>query len=485
MNEAPSLPARQPRGVVILGVLFDDITLDETLDEIGRMIARRQPAWLATANLDFAAQAHRDVELQRILLDAHRVLCDGTPLVWASRWLGAPIRERAAGSDLLPRLAARAEKEGWRLYFLGSSDEVLREAKARLLQRHPRLQVVGMEAPPHAPLLSMDHNSIVSRIVAARPDILLVALGCPKQEKWIWMNHRRAGVPCSIGIGASLDFVAGKVARAPVWMRRSGTEWVFRLAQEPRRLLRRYLLDLVFFVTGLWRQLRRTRSRAAFSAPAPPPAAPATSSLAWVGRVDAARVAGGDPVAWPRRPLPEAGVVLDLSGVTFMDSTGMGRLLRLRKEVRENGGSLALCNPSAQVRGLLHDFNLDRAFLIAEDADEAHRRLRARRFHEALDASEEEGGATLRVRLRGEITLRWLEGHQHMLPSLWNAHPAARTLRVDMREVTFLDTSGLGHLLNCRKLATAREGGALFLERVPPNVANVLRIAKVERHLMP
>ena len=485
MNEAASTTSREPRAVVILGVLFDDITIEETLDEIGRMIARRQPAYLATANLDFAAQASRDVELQRILLDAHRVLCDGTPLVWASRWLGAPIRERAAGSDMLPRLAARAEKEGWRLYFLGSTEEVLREARDNFLRRHPKLQVVGMDAPPHASILNMDHDAIVSRVIAARPDILLVAFGCPKQEKWIAMNHRRLGVPCSIGIGASLDFIAGKVARAPVWMRRTGTEWLFRLGQEPRRLFRRYLFDLAFFVVGLWRQLRRTRLHATLMVPAP--ASPKTIGgiLTWSGRVDAARLQQGDPLAWPRQPMPEDGIVLDLSGVTFMDSTGMGQLLKLQKEVRAKGGALALCNPSAPVRGLLHDFNLDRVFLISDDPNDAHRRLQTRRFHQLLDAREEEDGTVLVIRLRGEITLRWIEGHQHMIPSLWNAHPAARTLRVDMREVTFMDSSGLGHLLNCRKLAVSRTGGTLQLVHVPANVANVIRIARVDSHLMP
>ncbi len=107
------------RLAILLGVPFHDVTMGETLDRIDALIAARTPGYLATANLDFAAQASQDVELQRILFDAELVLCDGTPLVWASRWLGAPLRERVAGSDMMPHLFARAAERGHRLFFLG------------------------------------------------------------------------------------------------------------------------------------------------------------------------------------------------------------------------------------------------------------------------------------------------------------------------------------------------------------------------------
>ncbi len=221
----------EPKTVALLGIPFHDVTMDETLAAIDDMVRERDPRYIATANLDFAAQADDDVELQRILLDAHLVLCDGMPLVWASRWLDAPLRERVAGSDLTLHLAERAAQRGHRLFFLGSDEAVLKTAKEKLETRFPGIKICGVYAPPYARLLDLNNDEITALIRAAQPDILLVALGAPKQEKWIHMHHREVDVPCCIGIGASLDFVAGKYSRAPVWMQRTGLEWLYRLCR--------------------------------------------------------------------------------------------------------------------------------------------------------------------------------------------------------------------------------------------------------------
>jgi len=145
-NPAHTLPI--PRTVVILGVPFHDVTMQETLAHIDQMIAEKTPRYLATANLDFAAQASQDVELQRILLEAHLVLCDGTPLLWAAKWLNASIRERVAGSDLMPELTAHCAKKGHRMFLLGSTEKTLEKATARMLAEHPKLQIAGTFAPP-------------------------------------------------------------------------------------------------------------------------------------------------------------------------------------------------------------------------------------------------------------------------------------------------------------------------------------------------
>lgn len=168
---------------------------------------------------------------------------DIMPTEGATRWLGKPLTERVAGSDLAPALLQSAAEKGHRVFLLGAADGVAAAAAARVQQQYPFLQVAGHYAPPFSALLKMNHDEIRLHVPAAGPTILLVSLGCPKQEKWIAMHHRALGVPVTIGVGATLDFLVGRKKRAPSWMRRTGTEWFYRLAQEPRRLYKRYTGD--------------------------------------------------------------------------------------------------------------------------------------------------------------------------------------------------------------------------------------------------
>src|ERR1051325_5857311 len=240
--------------IAILGVPFDNVTTTETIQAIERMVASREPHYLVTANVDFLVQAQEDVELRRILFDAHLVLCDGTPLVCASRLLGNPLLERVAGADLVPLLLRVAAEKGYRVFFLGATPESVKQAVDNLKKLHPTLVIADYYSPPFNKLLEMDHDEIKRRIVEAKPDLLFVSFGCPKQEKWIAMNYRSLRVPVSIGVGGTIDFLAGRLARAPLWMQRTGTEWIFRLAQEPRRLLGRYAKDLQYFSLGILSQ---------------------------------------------------------------------------------------------------------------------------------------------------------------------------------------------------------------------------------------
>src|SRR3954467_8625386 len=260
--------------IAILGVPFDNISGTETIRMIEQMVLSRRPHYLATANVDFLVQAAHDVELRRILFDAHLVLCDGTPLVWASRLLGNPLPERVAGSDVVPLLLELAAEKGFRPFFLGASQESLEKAVAKVRQKYPKLKLAGYYSPPYNTLLEMDHEEIRTRILRAQPDLLFVGFGCPKQEKWINMHYRSLGVPVSVGIGGTIDFLAGKLARAPLWMQKSGTEWIFRLAQEPKRLLRRYCKDLWHFSGAILAQfwhLRFRKARRSFSPESPQP----------------------------------------------------------------------------------------------------------------------------------------------------------------------------------------------------------------------
>jgi N-acetylglucosaminyldiphosphoundecaprenol N-acetyl-beta-D-mannosaminyltransferase len=474
-----------PRSAVILGVPFHDITMDETIARLAAIIKDRTPVYWATANLDFALQASKDVELQRILVEADLVLCDGTPLVWASRALGAPLRERVAGSDLVPRIAAEAAARGWKLFLLGGGEEALPLALSKLRERHPGLQVDGY-SPPFAKLLEMDFEAISDKLSAARPDVLFVAFGCPKQEKWIYMHYRRLGVPMSVGVGATVDFLAGKFRRAPRWMQVVGAEWIFRLSQEPRRLFNRYLFDLLFFVRALRAQRKalavgaKAGDSSPKSADAPAPGfSPDLRIVNWEGRIDAASIAAG------RVPAPAADFVagnviaLVASGVTFIDSTGLGFLLTAYRRAVSAGGGLALVSPSPAVTGLLEAMKLSRLVTVVDDP------VRARAALGLARPARPDPVATgeLILPIQGELTATRVPGLTNWIEESWAARADAACLVLDVSAVRFMDSSGLGLLLRCHRMAAARTGARLILRGMTTNVRNVLRLAKVENVL--
>jgi N-acetylglucosaminyldiphosphoundecaprenol N-acetyl-beta-D-mannosaminyltransferase len=263
---APAHAIEPERLVTILGVPFNQTTLAGAVDRIEAMLAEGGTHYVVTPNVDFLVKAGRDPELHRILVHADLVLCDGKPIVWASHLLGEPLPGRVAGSDLIPLVLRRAEDRGWRILLLGGAAGVGAEAARRIGASHPTLPEVAHYSPPYLPLADMDDADIIARIRAARPDVMLVCFGCPKQEKWISRNLQLLDVPVMIAAGATIDFLAGNMARAPVWMRRSGTEWIFRLLQEPRRLAGRYADDVIHFFPAVLAQWWHQRTA---GAPAP------------------------------------------------------------------------------------------------------------------------------------------------------------------------------------------------------------------------
>jgi len=226
--------------VAVMGLPLANLTAEEAVDQIEGLILSGGTHQVATANLDFWLNSLNDVHLHRILAGCSLVLPDGMPLVWISRLLGTPLKERVSGADLVPRLAQLSAKKGYRIYLLGGRDGVGERAATSLREMYPDVNIVGHYAPPLVDLEHMDHFDTLERIRAAKPDILMVAFGNPKQEKWIRMHSRSLGVPVSIGIGGSMDMLVGDVQRAPVWMQRIGLEWLGRAMQEPGRLGPRY-----------------------------------------------------------------------------------------------------------------------------------------------------------------------------------------------------------------------------------------------------
>jgi N-acetylglucosaminyldiphosphoundecaprenol N-acetyl-beta-D-mannosaminyltransferase len=227
------------------------------VDRVESHIVARTPSYFITANVHYAMLTAKDPTLAEINARAAFITADGAPLVWASRRRPTPLPQRVAGSDLIFELCERASIRGHRLYFLGGAEGVASEAARRLEARYPGLQVVGVEAPPFRRLSPEEHNALLSRIREAQPDILLVAFGQPKGERWIAENLELLGVPVCAQVGASLDFAAGRVRRAPYWMQRSGLEWSYRLWLEPRRLFGRYASNAWFLSRMIVQDMKR------------------------------------------------------------------------------------------------------------------------------------------------------------------------------------------------------------------------------------
>jgi N-acetylglucosaminyldiphosphoundecaprenol N-acetyl-beta-D-mannosaminyltransferase len=244
--------------VAVLGVPFHNVTMDETVAFINDKIQLGGFHQIATANVDFLMHAIRDPELQAILCSCELVIPDGMPILWASKMMGVTLKERVCGVDLVPRVAELCARRGYSMFLLGASEQNSARAAANLEERFPGLHIAGRYSPPVRPLDQMNHDEILQRINQARPDVLLVAMGNPKQEKWLAMHRYELNVPVAIGVGGSIDFVAGAVARAPKWMQNSGLEWAYRMSQEPKRLVQRYLGDAVGIARHLPSQLMAT-----------------------------------------------------------------------------------------------------------------------------------------------------------------------------------------------------------------------------------
>jgi N-acetylglucosaminyldiphosphoundecaprenol N-acetyl-beta-D-mannosaminyltransferase len=230
--------------ISVLGLPFSNVTMDGAIAKIDSFIAEGGFHQIATANVDFVSRAMADTRLQRIICDCDMVLADGMPIVWASQIAGAPLKERVAGVDLVQRLAKESAVKGHRIFLLGAKEEIAARAVRWMEAKFPGVCIAGHYSPEIAAIEDMDNEDILRRIKAAKADILLVAFGNPKQEQWIAMHRDRLAVSVAIGIGGTLDMIAGKVERAPVWMQKSGLEWFFRMAQEPARLAPRYLRNL-------------------------------------------------------------------------------------------------------------------------------------------------------------------------------------------------------------------------------------------------
>ena len=227
-----------------LNTYINNITMSEAINSIDEMIKKNDKAYIVALNVDVIMKIEKDSKLKRISDEANLTLIDGKPLIWISKYKKTPIKEKISGSDLVPKLCELSNEKGYKIFILGGKDDVAKQAKKKLEEKYKNIKIVGA----HSPSNNFEGNKkeskeVINIINRSKPDLLFVCLGCPKQEKWIYDNIKDYNAKVSICAGATVDFLAGNVKRAPKWMSNCGLEWFYRFLQEPKRLFKRYFID--------------------------------------------------------------------------------------------------------------------------------------------------------------------------------------------------------------------------------------------------
>jgi N-acetylglucosaminyldiphosphoundecaprenol N-acetyl-beta-D-mannosaminyltransferase len=238
--------------IELMGCYIDNLTMRETVDKVGVFIASGRPHQHVVVNVDKIVKASKDERLRAIINACALINADGMPVVWASRLLGKPLKERVTGIDLFEALMERAAHEGWRVYFLGAKEEVVAQVSEIYSSKYRKLIVAGAR---NGYWSDTEEDSVVSEIEAARPDILFVAISSPKKEQFLGAHQERLRIPFAMGVGGTFDVVVGRISRAPIWMQRAGLEWFHRFIKEPRRMFRRYFVEDMWFVILFFKEL--------------------------------------------------------------------------------------------------------------------------------------------------------------------------------------------------------------------------------------
>ncbi len=240
--------------IELMGCFVDNLSMEETLQTVEGFIASGKPHQHVVVNVDKIVKAQRDPDLRRIINECALINVDGMPVVWASRLLGKPLKERVAGVDLFDALIRRAAEKGWRVFLLGAKEDVVAKVRQIYASRYPQLVFAGHRNGYWKP---EEESRIVDEIALTKADLLFVAISSPKKEQFLNTYQARMKVPFAMGVGGTFDVAAGKVKRAPVWMQKAGLEWFYRFLQEPRRMFRRYFIDDMAFLGLIVKEFRR------------------------------------------------------------------------------------------------------------------------------------------------------------------------------------------------------------------------------------
>jgi N-acetylglucosaminyldiphosphoundecaprenol N-acetyl-beta-D-mannosaminyltransferase len=232
--------------ITLMGCQVDNLSMEETLGRIEQFIQSGRPHQHVVVNVDKLVKASRDPGLRQIINDCALVNADGMPVVWASRLLGKPLKERVAGVDLFEALMRRAGEKGWRVFLLGAREEVVSKVAETYQRKYPGLQLAGYR---NGYWKGEEEEAEVARQVRdSRADLLFVAISSPKKEQFLGRYQADMKIPFAMGVGGTFDVAIGRVKRAPVWMQKSGLEWFYRFLQEPRRMFRRYFIEDMAFI---------------------------------------------------------------------------------------------------------------------------------------------------------------------------------------------------------------------------------------------
>jgi N-acetylglucosaminyldiphosphoundecaprenol N-acetyl-beta-D-mannosaminyltransferase len=261
--EPARLPKPRPEDVPtrdIVGVPIAVTDYAETMDVMDGLIERREQGYVCAVATHAVMVAYEDEEMRRVLTGSSLTVPDGMPLVWAANLLGERLEGRVYGPELMKRYSRRCAERGYRVWLYGGRDQgSLAQLALNLRRENPNIKIVGGYCPPYRDLDADEERELFAEINRARPDVLWIGTGVPRQEKWMAYIRPHLEVPVICAVGAAFDFHAGRISQAPLWMQERGLEWTYRIVQEPRRLLPRYLYYNPRFVTALGRQLLRER----------------------------------------------------------------------------------------------------------------------------------------------------------------------------------------------------------------------------------
>ena len=495
--------------IVILGIPINNLSMDETVQQILAMIDAYgedgRARQVATVNVDFVVNTLawrlsriRHPELLDILRHADLVTPDGMPILWTSKLLGCPLKERVTGADLVPRLAEAAAVLGKSIYFLGGKKDVGKQAAMKLKEQYPDLTVAGIDAPfvrtegeALASALEED-QAIVDRINQSGPDILLIGFGNPKQEIWFDRNRHRLQVPVSIGIGGTYEFIVGSVARAPEWMQKYGLEWIFRITQDPGRLWQRYFVGFFKFGLMIMPSVVYYRFKRLFFKITQRHApiadiqriTPADSGTQPVKAVTLPEALDAANVEQYRKAI-ESDVsisknsILDFSHVKFIDSSGLGFLLSLWRQSQNEKKNLFMTGLSSSIKRFLE---LNRSYelfkgQIYSSMDKVLNFIADKSQIPPFYYFEVVRNRTVTLYLFGTLDAGQMANlnFESIQNSIGN-----KDCIINLMDLTFVDSSGIVFFLKIQKHTSGNAKACLICE-LQDNVLQMFRITKLHR----